>query len=352
MSAIDAARFQTDLLSWYDKSARDLPWRMPPGSRRRADPYRVWLSEIMLQQTTVTAVIPYFETFTRRWPTVRALADAPEDEVLAAWAGLGYYARARNLIACARTVAKAGGLFPQQETELRALPGVGAYTAAAIAAIAFGEAATVVDGNIERVMARLHTVETPMPRARAELRGHAAVLTPVRRPGDYAQALMDLGAGICRPRAPACLACPVRTHCDAAGNAPERFPVKAAKAPRPARHGIAYWLTHGGDVLLTRRPAKGLLGGMTSFPTSEFQKEMPSPVLAEAPGANWRVLPARVEHEFTHFSLTIAIAQADISGCARPAGLWHPQAELDGAGLPTLFKKVARAGLAALKEEA
>lgn len=352
MSAIDAARFQADLLAWYDRSARDLPWRIPPGSTQRADPYRVWLSEIMLQQTTVAAVIPYFEGFTQRWPTVEALAQAPEEDVLSAWAGLGYYARARNLIACARAVAATGGQFPQDEAGLRVLPGIGAYTAAAIAAIAFGEAATVVDGNIERVMARLYAVETPMPQAKAQLRAHAAALTPGRRPGDYAQALMDLGAGICRPRAPACLACPVRTHCDAAGNAPERFPVKADRAPRPTRHGIAYWLTHDGDVLLTRRPGKGLLGGMTSFPTSDFLDERPSPVLAQAPGANWRILPAPVEHGFTHFSLTLALAHADISGRPRPAGLWRSQDALESAGLPTLFKKVARAGLAALKEDA
>lgn len=331
------------LLAWYDRHARILPWRSPPGAPA-PDPYRVWLSEIMLQQTTVAAVRPYFERFTARWPTVDALAAADEAELMAAWAGLGYYARAHNLLACARMVVEQyGGRFPDGEEGLRRLPGIGAYTAAAIAAIAFGRPATVVDGNVERVVARLFAVETPLPAAKPALRAHAEALTPAERPGDYAQAVMDLGATICTPRAPACGICPIRAECRAfASGAPERWPLKAPKAARPARKGIAFWIEHDGHVLLVTRPKKGLLGGMRALPTTSWSA---APRLAEAPvEADWMML-APVEHVFTHFALELRVAAATVPGRAGLDGEWWPIDRIDEAGLPTVFMKAARRAL-------
>lgn len=341
MSVDSAAR---EILEWYDASARALPWRHPPRVPGRADPYRVWLSEIMLQQTTVAMAAPYFEKFTARWPTVQALAASDDSEVMTAWAGLGYYARARNLLACARVVAARGG-FPETEAELLGLPGIGPYTAAAIAAIAFDRRATVVDGNVERVMSRLFAVETPLPAAKRELCAHAASLTPDERPGDYAQAVMDLGATVCTPRSPACGRCPWNGRCAAfgAGN-PDRYPVKAAKAPRPTRYGTAWWIEAGGDVLLVRRPARGLLGGMVALPTSTFGPERDGAV---APiETAWTRVPEPVRHGFTHFELVLDVAVARLS--ERPAieGDWHPIARIDEAGLPTLFRRAAEAAMA------
>lgn len=315
------------LLDWYDAHARTLPWRSPPGGTG-ADPYRVWLSEIMLQQTSVAAVIPYFERFTTRWPTVEALAATQDAEVMAAWAGLGYYARARNLLACARAVVRDhGGRFPQTEAALRTLPGIGGYTAAAIASIAFGEPAVVVDGNIERVVSRLFAISEPLPAAKRPIAAHAAALTPATRPGDHAQAMMDLGATICRPRAPLCLVCPLSNGCVArAEGDPEAYPVKAAKSARPSRTGRAYVLEHDGAVLLERRPARGLLGGMTGFP-------------ADPPAAADWTPKGHVAHLFTHFGLTLEVLHAEAD--AKPEGLWWPVADLAAAGLPTLFRKVA-----------
>jgi A/G-specific adenine glycosylase len=325
---VDAAEA---LLCWYVVDKRRLPWRAEAGET--PDPYRVWLSEIMLQQTTVAAVKPYFETFTRRWPTVAALAAAEDGTVMSAWAGLGYYARARNLLACARTVAhEHEGVFPDSEEGLRKLPGIGPYTAAAIAAIAFGKRAVVVDGNVERVISRLHALNRPLPQSRPEIRALADAMTPPEGAGDFAQAMMDLGATICTPRNPACGLCPVRRWCKAyAEGDPERYPVKAPKAARPHRHGTAYWLEHDGEVLLVRRPAKGLLGGMLALP--------------EAPptGAAWEEAGA-VEHVFTHFSLTMTLLCATTD--QRPDGLWHPVERIAEAGLPTLFAKLAARGLA------
>ncbi len=276
-SAAAPTRLRERVLAWYDAHARDLPWRVRPADRaagRRPDPYRVWLSEIMLQQTTVPHATPYFLAFTARWPTVAALAAAPEADVMAAWAGLGYYARARNLIACARRVAgELGSVFPDTEAGLAVLPGVGPYTAAAIAAIAFDAPANVVDGNVERVVARLFAVEAPLPAAKPALRSLAASLVTDERPGDWAQALMDLGAMVCTPASPICAICPAAEDCRArAGGAPQTYPRRTAKSERPKRHGAAYLLTRGDRVALVRRPARGLLGGMLALPTSDWRR--------------------------------------------------------------------------------
>lgn len=323
------------MLKWYDRAGRDLPWRLRVG---RPDPYRVWLSEIMLQQTTVTAVGPYFTRFLERWPTVGALAAAPRDELLAAWAGLGYYSRARNLHAAAQRMAAEG--VPETEAGWRALPGVGPYTAAAIAAIAFGEAANVVDGNVERVMARLHAVETPLPEARPALRELAAALVTGDRPGDWAQALMDLGATVCTPRSPNCDACPWRSACRAlASGAPETYPRRAPKAERPRRYGAAFRIARDGQFWLVRRPDKGLLGGMAALPTTEWraQKWTRAEALQHAPVAGpWKKTGA-IEHVFTHFALTLDVYSADT---APPNEGWWG----DASALPTVFKKAALAG--------
>jgi len=327
------------LLAWYDANARSLPWRSRPGEA--ADPYRVWLSEIMLQQTTVPHATPYFLTFTARWPTVTALARAEDGEVMAAWAGLGYYARARNLLACARVVAgELGGRFPDDEEGLRRLPGVGAYTAAAIAAIAFDRAANVVDGNVERVMARLFAVETPLPDAKPELGRRAAGLVRPQRPGDWAQALMDLGATVCRPTSPLCEACPIGRFCAAfAGGDPGGYPRRKAKVERPHRHGVAWLMMSGGKVALVRRPDKGLLGGMLGLPTSEWRAAAWRQVdaLAAAPSRGaWRHL-GDVAHVFTHFSLTLSVYEAH--GLRAPEGaIWMPREEAL-ASTPTVFRK-------------
>ncbi len=335
------------LLSWYDRHRRDLPWRAPPG--RLNDPYFVWLSEIMLQQTTVATVGPYFRAFLERWPTVQALAAAPLDDVLHAWQGLGYYARARNLHACAKAVAERhGGRFPQTEEGLLTLPGIGAYTAAAVAAIAFDRAASVVDGNVERVVARLFALEAPMPAVKQEVRRLAATLTPDRRPGDFAQAMMDLGATVCTPKSPKCILCPVRDDCRglAAGIAAE-LPRRVPKKARPLRYGIAFWLTReDGAVLLRKRPEKGLLGGMTEVPSTPWRAEPWSlkEALPEAPeAASWRLLPGRVEHVFTHFSLEMNVAVARAARGA--AGEWCPTAALHTRALPTVMKKICRHAL-------
>jgi A/G-specific adenine glycosylase len=329
------------LLHWYDRHARDLPWRARPGANA-PDPYRVWLSEVMLQQTQVASVIPYFEKFTGRWPSFEALAAADDADLMSAWAGLGYYARARNLLACARAVAARGEL-PRTEAELLTLPGIGAYTAAAVAAIAFGERAVVVDGNIERVVSRLFALESPLPAAKPAIRALTDTITPDARAGDFAQAMMDLGATICVPRAPRCLLCPLRDQCAgyATGN-PERFPLKTPKAARPQRYGTMFWLERDGQVLLVRRPDKGLLGGMRALPTGPWTDTPPG--LAEAPvEADWRLLDQTVSHGFTHFQLEVALAIATIPAqAAAPPGEWWPIAEIDSAGLPTVFAKAAK----------
>jgi A/G-specific adenine glycosylase len=330
-----------------------------------ADPYAVWLSEIMLQQTTVAAVKSYFETFLRRWPTVADLAAAPSADVMAAWAGLGYYARARNLHACAKVVAEThGGVFPDTEDGLRALPGIGPYTAAAIAAIAFGQKATVVDGNVERVMARLFAVEAPLPDAKPELKRLAAGLVRDERPGDWAQALMDLGATVCTPKSPACVLCPWSDGCVArAQGIAADLPRKMPKTTVPTRHGIAYWIVRkDGAVLLRRRPAKGLLGGMMEIPSTPWRgdtwtaKEAAplAPVQNKVQDkARWRVLPGSVTHTFTHFHLILQVMTVDLT--ARQAAAvsgddtqWVPVAKVGDAGLPSVMAKIARHALAHL----
>ena len=321
------------LLQHYVDNARRLPWRAMPGEAA-PDPYRVWLSEVMLQQTTVAAVTPRFQRFIERWPTVEALAAARQEDVLSEWAGLGYYARARNLIACAREVA-ARGSFPSTEAELRTLPGIGDYTAAAIAAIAFGRRALVIDTNVERVVARLHGIDLPVAECRPKLRALLDEMTPADRAGDFAQAMMDLGATICRPKAPDCGACPLQSNCAAfASGEPERFPAPKRKTVRPVRHGIAYWIERSGSVWLVRRPAKGMLGGMAALPGPEWGDE------PQAAGA----AIGRVTHVFTHFRLELAIVAATET---EGEGWWQPLDRIDAAGLPTLYRRAVESVLAA-----
>ncbi|MDN3644949.1 A/G-specific adenine glycosylase [Pontixanthobacter aestiaquae] len=332
------------LLEWYDVHARTLPWRAPPGESS-PDPYRVWLSEVMLQQTTVAAVKPYFAKFTERWPTVDDLAAAPEQDVMVAWAGLGYYSRARNLVKCAAAVKKLGG-FPETEEELLKLPGLGAYTAAAVAAIAFGQRAVVVDANVERVVSRLFAIEEPLPGSRKTIRVKTDGITPDRRAGDFAQAMMDLGSGICTTRDPKCLLCPLSSDCQALKNDnPARFPIKAPKKIKPVRQGTAYWIERDGAVWLEIRQGTGMLGGMRSLPDDGWHSGGDGDGAAPV-DADWEQL-GLVRHTFTHFSLEMSVLRTSIqSDLAERIGQWWPVAEIDDAGLPTLFAKAARLVLA------
>lgn len=334
------AALSARLLSWYDAHARVMPWRVSPADRAagvRPDPYRIWLSEVMLQQTTVAAVKEYFRRFTARWPRVDDLAAAADADVMGEWAGLGYYARARNLLKCARAVVTDhGGVFPATREGLLTLPGIGPYTASAIAAIAYDEAATVVDGNVERVMARLHHVETPLPTAKGELTALAAALTPALRPGDYAQAVMDLGATICTPRKPACGICPWMEDCAArAAGVQAELPRKLAKAEKPMRQGTL-WLAHrAGQWLLETRPEKGLLGGMLGFPGDGWDGAG-----GDAPLALPWARVAEVRHTFTHFYLLLDIMLAEAPSDAKPIrGRFLPASEFRPADLPTVMRK-------------
>ena len=345
------------LLAWYEAERRDLPWRYGP--RKAANPYRVWLSEIMLQQTTVKAVVPYFQKFVARWPTVAALAEAPLEEVLQQWAGLGYYSRARNLKACAETVVRDfRGEFPRAEADLLKLPGIGPYTAAAISAIAFGEKATPVDGNVERVVARLFAVKQPLPGAKTEIRRLAATLTPQRRAGDFAQAMMDLGAEICTPKKPSCLVCPVQQDCAAsAHNLAELLPIRAAKTARPTRQGVAFLVQReDGAVLLRQRPEAGLLGGMLEVPSTPWDEQQParSEAMRSAPvKASWHAVTGTVVHVFTHFRLELIVYRAlvpsdtSVTLWAEPERCrWVHRRDLHAQALPSVMKKVIAHGLA------
>ena len=350
----DPPKIAPDLLEWYDRHARTLPWRIGPADIARGiqpDPYRVWLSEIMLQQTTVAAVKAYFEKFVSTWPTVEDLANASEDSVMAAWAGLGYYSRARNLHAAARLVAEAG-CFPGDAESLRSLPGVGEYTSGAIAAIAFNEAAPVVDGNVERVVSRLLALTEPVKKAKPTIREYVKEITPTDRPGDFAQAMMDLGATICTPRRPACALCPINSACAALRNGPDpaTLPVKAAKAARPARLAGAYIAERAEDgaILLVRRPSSGLLGGMAGPYLTDFSSRKDGATGAEAAPfpADW-IDCGIAEHGFTHFTLTLEVMWARVeSKTALPKGaFWSPRDDLAAQALPTLMKKAITAAV-------
>jgi A/G-specific adenine glycosylase len=310
------------LIQHYVDNFRRLPWRSPPGEPP-PDPYRVWLSEVMLQQTTVATVTPRFERFIARWPTIDKLAAASDEDILSEWAGLGYYARARNLIACAREVARRGG-FPRTAAELRHLPGIGAYTSAAIGAIAFGERIAAVDTNVERVIARVHGLKHANKSVVGDL---TEQMMADHSPGDFAQAMMDLGATICRPNKPRCAECPLALDCAAfASGEPESFPERRQRAPRPQRYGVAYWIERGGSVWLVRRPANGLLGGMAALPGTDW---------TDASGSRVNAL-GTVRHVFTHFSLDLAIVPR---AQAQGEGWWQPIDRLDDAGLPTLYRR-------------
>jgi len=330
-----------ELLDWYDRNARDLPWRLRPGSDQTPDPYLIWLSEIMLQQTVVAAVIPYFQDFTSRWPNVHALAAAKDADVMAAWAGLGYYARARNLLKCARVISQDyGGRFPNDHAALLKLPGIGPYTAAAISAIAFQRPETVVDGNVERVMARVHACGDPLPGVKPQLSAFARTLTPTKRPGDYAQAVMDLGATICTPKSPSCGICPWAKGCQArkAGIA-ATLPARLPKIAKPVRFGIVYLAQRiDGAWLVERRPAKGLLGGMLGWPGSTWSGEPPAdqPPLA----VDWQSLADEVRHTFTHFHLRLEVRIATgLSDQTPDRGFFLPAGDFRRADLPTVMRK-------------
>ena len=353
----DIAAMRERLLGWYDREGRALPWRIRPEDRARgqvADPYAVWLSEIMLQQTTVPHAAPYYARFLQLWPGVHDLADAPREQVMAEWAGLGYYARARNLHACAQAVSRElGGVFPSDLEGLRALPGIGDYTANAIRAAAFDLPASVVDANVERVISRVFTVETPLPAAKREITEHAAELADPDRPGDYAQAIMDLGAVICTPRGPACGVCVWAANCKARkAGTQERYPVKAAKKVKPVRHGLAFVILREGEagreVFARARPDNGLLGGMLEVPGTDWLDDasaLPDPDLAAPDGLDWREV-GRVAHVFTHFALELRVFTAQApQGWSHPDGRFVTAEPLTRSGLPTVMKKAVKAAL-------
>ncbi|GLQ05699.1 A/G-specific adenine glycosylase [Sneathiella chinensis] len=346
--------FSQAILDWYDRNARELPWRRLGGAH--PEPYHVWLSEIMLQQTTVVTVKPYFNHFISRWPQVSDLAAAELDEVLTAWAGLGYYARARNLHKCAVAVChNYGGSFPADEAELLSLPGIGDYTAAAVSSIAFGKRAVVVDGNIERVVSRVYRIADALPQAKPVIKAHADVLTPSDRAGDYAQALMDIGSGVCTPRNPKCELCPVASFCDgfSAGDA-ETFPQKAPKKKKPTRKAHIFWIENGrGEVLVRRREESGLLGGMMEFPSTAWQEQAPVPDEVEAlltqigveGTSKPPVTTELVRHTFTHFHLELTphvVKAGEAGGSGSNDAFWLAPDAFSTIALPTLMKKVVQ----------
>jgi A/G-specific adenine glycosylase len=344
MTSADAAK---RLLSWYDRHHRDLPWRISPPMARDgvvADPYHVWLSEVMLQQTTVQAVKPYFQKFLALWPKVTDLASADTEEVMKAWAGLGYYARARNLKKCAEAVARDhSGVFPDTEDGLKALPGIGDYTAAAVSAIAFNRQSAVLDGNVERVISRLHAIETPLPSAKPQMRALVAEMTPADRPGDFAQGMMDLGATICTPKRPACALCPLNGDCLALKTAdPETFPRKAPKKDKPLRVGAAFVASRiDGAVYLQKRGETGLLGGMTEVPGTPWTSRIDgdNTISAQPFAAPWEPC-GTITHIFTHFELRLSIYRAKVANENKTGnGWWEPLASLEAQALPTVMKK-------------
>ncbi len=344
---ITASEAAALLLTWYDRHHRDLPWRVSPPMARIgivADPYHVWLSEVMLQQTTVQAVKSYFDKFVGLWPTIEDLAAAETEDVMKAWAGLGYYARARNLKKCAEAVAREhGGRFPDTEEALKALPGIGDYTAAAVAAIAFNSRSAVLDGNVERVISRLYAFETPLPAAKPRMRQLVAELTPADRPGDFAQAMMDLGATICTPKRPACSLCPFRQKCLALHNAdPETFPRKAPKKEKPRRRGAAFVAIDQADaVYLRKRSDTGLLGGMTEVPGTDWtaRRDGATTLDGQPFAAPWEPC-GTVTHVFTHFELRLSVYRANVVKALPGAdGWWEPIASLKTQALPTVMKK-------------
>lgn len=347
----ESGEIASRLLAWYDAYHRDLPWRVAPrelASGIRPDPYRVWLSEVMLQQTTVEAVKSYFRAFVQKWPDVEALAAAQAEDVMKAWAGLGYYSRARNLKACADLVARQCGRFPDTQTALRELPGIGAYTAAAIAAIAFDQPAAVVDGNVERVVSRLFSIATPLSEAKGDIRAYVERMIPATRPGDFAQAMMDLGATVCTPRRPRCMLCPLREDCSATVSSdPERFPVRLPKGEKPLRRGAAFVAVRDdGAILLRKRADKGLLGGMTEVPTTGWTARIDgatTDAAAPFPG-NWRPT-GRIGHVFTHFALELDVFKAMTDGAAPAGHFWSLAHEISGEALPTVMKKVIEAAI-------
>ncbi len=342
-----------EILAWYEHFGRDLPWRAP--RKKIANPYHVWLSEIMLQQTTVAAVKPYFLNFLERWPTVFDLASADIDDILHGWQGLGYYARARNLHRCANVICREfGGEFPDTEAELKKLPGIGVYTAAAISAIAFGNPAIVVDGNVERVMARIYAVKEPLAKCKNKVRQFSAQIAPrttLGRPGDFAQAIMDLGATICTPRKPNCTICPWSRRCIAYQQGlQETLPSRQKKTPKPLRYGVAFWIRHqDGKVLMRKRPNKGLLGGMVEVPSTDWvgnQWSIANAIKIAPLKANWRVLPGVVTHTFTHFHLELSILAANFKAVESPAGaIWVLPDKIENYPLPTVIKKIVEHAL-------
>jgi len=328
-------------LAWWDRNRRALAWRAEPGET--PDPYRVWLSEVLLQQTTAQAATPYYQAFVAKWPRVEDLAMAPVEAVMSAFAGLGYYSRARNLHACAKEIARRGGTFPSEEADLRALPGVGAYTAAAVAAIAFGRQTAPVDGNIARILARLFAVEKPIARARAELATAAHALAPSRRAGDFAQALMDIGATICRPRNPKCGLCPLARDCAAfRAGAPEAYPRRDGAKVRPRRQGAVFFARRSdGAFLARRRPAHGLLASTIELPGTPWTNKGPNGELANAAPvvARWRRLPGEVEQIFTHFALSLTVYAADFEGRAPGDCFWVAPNTVASAGFSSMMRK-------------
>ena len=334
--------FQEKILAWYDAHKRALPWRL-----EEPNPYYTWVSEIMLQQTTVPTVIPYFQRFLIKWPSVFDLAAASLDDVLHLWQGLGYYSRARNLHRCAQTlVQEYDGIFPNTEQDLKKLPGIGEYTAAAICAIALDQPAAVVDGNIERILSRLFLVETPLPQSKTLLKKHAQKLTPQRRPGDYAQALMDLGSKICTPTNPRCIECPAVSFCKATHKNPEIYPKKQPKKEKPRKEAFVFWIENErGEILLEKRPEKGLLGGLMGFPSSPWEEiELTKEKLSHAPlTALWKKSDRSVTHTFTHFHLTLTLMKGRVQNVTD--GLWVNTKNFGDYALPTLMKKVVKAAL-------